>query len=137
MLQKWWNRLKYNILKNIFLYIALTFTCSSYAQGRLTYDTCKINNRKNGKKEGMWQKKYFLSDKLQSTCEYKNGKKSGAYYKYYKSGFLKVSGEYINNRKSGTECFYRDKVRGEAVKHCISHENRKRKRVEIIWGGDM
>lgn len=115
------------MLKNVFLCIVLLLTGSSCAQRTWPSDPRTLNNKKVGKKEGVWTKKYFLSNKLKSHCEYKNGKKSGVYCKYYKSGFLKVRGEYVNNRKSGTECFYRDKVRFESIKHCIKYENGKKR----------
>lgn len=120
-------------MKNILLYIVLLLISSSCAQHTWPSDPRTLNNKKVGKKEGVCVKKYFLSNKLKSTCEYKNGKKSGLYYKYYKSGYLKVSGQYVNNKKSGTECFYRDKVRFESIRYCIDHENGKKKKIPDPW----
>ena len=113
------------MLKNVFLYVSLTLIFDSNAKDPFSGDTS--NSRTDGKKQGPWEKKYFLSEKIKSTCEFKNGKRSGYYHKYYKSGFLKISRQYKNNRKDGSEYFYRDKVRHESIKRCILYENGKKK----------
>ena len=113
------------MLKNIFLCISVIFAFYSNAEDRIGCDT--LNIRKDGKKQGVWEKKYFLSKKRKSTCEFENGKRHGDYHKYYKSGFLKISVEYVNDKKEGAECFYRDKVRFESRKRCIKYDNGKKR----------
>lgn len=113
------------MLKMIFLYTSLSLVFNSNAKDAIYCDTSNI--RKDGKKEGAWEKNYLLSKKIKSTCEFKNGKRSGHYYNYYKSGFLKISRQYTNNRKDGSECFYGDSVRNESIKRCIRYDNGKKK----------
>jgi antitoxin component YwqK of YwqJK toxin-antitoxin module len=113
------------MLKNIFLCMYLILAFHSNAKNTFSCDS--INNRKDGKKQGVWKKKYFLSKKLKSTCPFENGKRSGTYCKYYKSGFLKISTQYRNNKKDGAKCFYRDRVRFEPIRRCIKYENGKKK----------
>ena len=105
--------------------IALVFF--SHAACISTTDTSKFNIRQGGKRQGVWKKKYFLSKKLKSTCNYENGKKSGTRYTYYKSGFLKKYVLFANSRKEGLECFYIDRVRHESKKRCVRYENGKKK----------
>ena len=98
------------MLRNIFLFLPLIFVFSSHAEEALRSDTSEFNIRKDGKKQGVWEKKYLLSKKRKSTCEYENGNRQGVCNTYYKSGFLKISTQYANNRKHGAKCFYRDSV---------------------------
>jgi antitoxin component YwqK of YwqJK toxin-antitoxin module len=113
------------MLRSICLCITLMFLYHSNAKELFNRDT--LNSRKEGKKQGIWEKKYFLSKKRKSICEFENGKRSGYYYKYYKSGFLKISGKYNNNKKDEFECFYMDRVRFESRKRCIVYKNGKKK----------
>jgi antitoxin component YwqK of YwqJK toxin-antitoxin module len=138
---KWLIRLKSKIfnklrmLKNIFSCVLLTLVFHSSAKDVFSGDTS--NSREDAKKHGVWEKKYFLSKKLKSTCEFQNGKRSGTYCKYYKSGFLKISTQYRNNRKDGAKCFYRDRVRFESIKRCIKYENGKKKETITNFLGDI
>lgn len=115
------------MFKNIFSCLLMVVVFSSYAEDVLSCDTSTFNIRKDGKKQGVWKKQYFLSKTLKSTCAFENGKKSGTCYRYFKSGFLKKYTQYKNNRKDGLECFYRDRVRHESKKRCVRYEHGKKK----------
>ena len=125
------------MLKNNFLCMALAVMIYSYAGNAAGCDTSQINIRRDDKKQGVWETKCFLSKKSKSICEFEKGKRSGQYNKYYKSEFLKISREYSNNKKNGSECFYRDRVRNESIKRCVVYEKGKKRGTIKFLNTDM